>query len=162
MCEATWQSMTQPQAAVSAHGACTLSSWSICVCHSSSIHVCSHGACRCMGVSFIERKASEKKSHGSDRSHRTTATGLAGVGGRPGIGGQTNSAARVDAQAHTHTHTHTHTHIHTRTMSPCVFRLLALLDPECAAHYCSIQRQADSRRHAVCHRVCAFFLINKK
>ena len=101
-----------------------VSSWSMCVlqcvCQSSSIHVCSHGACRCMGVSFIERKASDKRATAAAKATEPQPRGCQELGGRPGKA-RYWGPDHVDKHKHTHTHkrkytyTHTHTHTYTRT-----------------------------------------------
>ena len=95
-----------------------VSSWSICVCHSSSIHVCSHGACRCMGVSFIERKASDKRATAAAKATEPQPRGCQELGGRPGKA-RYWGPDHVDKHKHTHKHkrkyTYTYTHTHTRT-----------------------------------------------
>ena len=67
----------------------------------------------------IHRAQSQRQeSHGSGKSHRTTATGLPGVGRRPGKA-RYWGPDHVDKHKHTHTHkrkyTYTYTHTHTRT-----------------------------------------------
>ena len=100
-----------------------VSSWSICVCHSSSIHVCSHGACRCMGVSFIERKASDKRATAAAKATEPQPRGCQELGegqARPGIGGRTTSTStstRTRTSASTRTRTRTRTHAHARSHS---------------------------------------------
>ena len=71
----------------------------------------------------IHRAQSQRQeSHGSGKSHRTTATGLPGVGGRLGIRG----ADHVDKHKHKrkrkckYTYTYTHTHTHTYGAIPFV------------------------------------------
>ena len=92
----------------------------VCVCQSSSIHVCSHGACRCMGVSFIERKASDKRATAAAKATEPQPRGCQELGGRPGKA-RYWGPDHVDKHKHTHTHkrkytyTHTHTHTYTRT-----------------------------------------------
>ena len=71
----------------------------------------------------IHRAQSQRQeSHGSGKSHRTTATGLPGVGRRPGKA-RYWGPDHVDKHKHTHKHkrkytytyTYTYTHTHTRT-----------------------------------------------
>ena len=88
-----------------------VSSWSMCVlqcvCQSSSIHVCSHGACRCMGVSFIERKASDKRATAAAKATEPQPRGCQELGEGQEVGGRP-TAQHVSTHRHEHKHTHTH------------------------------------------------------
>ena len=98
-----------------------VSSWSMCVLQCVSVIEHSCVLTRSMQVHgcVIHRAQSQRQeSHGSGKSHRTTATGLPGVGRRPGKA-RYWGPDHVDKHKHTHTHkrkyTYTYTHTHTRT-----------------------------------------------
>ena len=145
-----------------------VSSWSMCVlqcvCQSSSIHVCSHGACRCMGVSFIERKASDKRATAAAKATEPQPRGCQELGegqARPGIGGRTTSTStstrtRTSASTRTRTRTRTRTHAHARSHSirpRSLHRLPSLSLPfvlvtACRPCPCHSSMSLPSRRHS--------------